>query len=384
MRFRLDSRTYEKEFLPVLGVGQFGEVFDLGQEHAAKIYHDKPEEFQLRKLMKLFDIGSSIAVDREVAKQVAMPLRPAIDTADDAIAGFSMNCFRGWIKLSKLTFAPQKGEYWRHEGFQFSDDTAIAAVFDLFAMLGALARSHIAIGDISLANILIDPRTGKPGFIDMDAVQFEDWESDSQGTEGYVDPSLLDADLNASGGYHFDAKTDVFALTVVSYFLVTGCNPFHLQVLPPVTSSEVLLRKKLSNLRLLIEGDACLHPHGMRLAPTNFLTFLKQRLDCIRRAKGRSGNDGELLYQHFVDVFVENGRENLLEVLEDDDARSPEHQMLAYLRTKEVIRELKTKYGLTGQVPTAARKRKPFIARDPRGFDSFLASRGIELGTMVS
>src|SRR5262249_36129242 len=163
-------------------------------------YHDKPEDFQLRKLMKLFDIGASIAVDREVAKQVAMPLRPAIDIADDAIAGFSMNCFRGWIKLSKLTFAAQKGEYWKHEGFQFSEQTAVGAIFELFAMLGALARSHIAIGDISLANILVDPKTGRPGFIDMDSVQFEDWESESQGTEGYVDPNLLDADLNASGG----------------------------------------------------------------------------------------------------------------------------------------------------------------------------------------
>jgi hypothetical protein len=122
----------------------------------------------------------------------------------------------------------------------------------------------------------------------------------------------------------------------------------------------------------------------MRLAPTPFLTYLKQRLDSVRRVKGKSGNDGELLYQHFVDVFVGDGRENLLEVLDDDDARSPEYQMLAYLRTKEVIRELKSKYGLTGQLPTAPRKRRVFVARDPRGFESFLASRKIELAAMVS
>jgi len=383
MRFRLNSRVFESENLPSLGLGQFGEVFDLGQSQAAKLYYDKPEEFQVRKLIKLFDIGTSIAVDRDIAEQVAMPLQPTIDADDDQVAGFSMNSFSGWTKLSKLTFDATRGAYWTQDGFQFTDDTAVAAVFDLFAILSALARRHIAIGDISLANILVNPVTAKPGFIDMDSVHFEDWESDSQGTDGYVDPNLLDADLNALGGLHFDAKTDVFALTVVSYFLVTGCNPFHLQVLPPVDRTS-LVRQRISNLRVVVEGTSCLQSQGLQLAQTPLLPHLRQRLESVRRVTGRSGRDGELLYEHFIDVFIKDNRENLLEGLSDDDSRNPEYRMLAHLRTKEVIRELKSKYGLTGSMPAAPKKQQPFLASDPRALKSFLECRRIDLSRMIS
>jgi serine/threonine protein kinase len=384
MHFRVDTKIYDRDSLPSLGQGTYGEAFDLGYDRAAKLYYQKPDEQQVRKLVKLFDIGASVTLDREVAQHCAMPLQPAVDTVDNAVAGFSMVCFQKWVKLSKLTYNLKVGGYWKHEGFQFTDETAVATIYDLFLVLSALARAHVAIGDISLANILIHPQSGKPGIIDLDSVQFDEWESDSLGTQGYVDPNLLDSDLNASSGYHFDSSTDVFALTVVAYYFLTGCNPYHLPVLPPVANQDVLFKKRLSNLRVLTRGQDCLRAHGLQLADGQLQSYLAQRLDSIRRIKGKSGSDGEILYKHFVDVFVEDLRENLLESLGDEDERNLEYRMLAHLRTKEVIKELKTKYGLTGQLPVMPKQRRPFVARDPRVFESFLACRGINLGNMVS
>lgn len=391
MKFLLDSSVFDTDSLPSLGNGSYGDVLDQGK-YAVKIYFDKPEGSQVRKLIKLFDLGKAIQIEQDSAQQVAMPLLPVMDCSDKAMAGFGMNRFPNGIKLSKLIFNLSTGQYWNHKGFQFDDETVVRAIFEMFSLLAVLARHHIAIGDISLANILVDPTTGKPGFIDMDSVQIENMESESLGTDGYVDPNIIDGDTNAAGGYHFDVKTDVFALTVVAFVLFVGTTPFFLHVDPPINERELAL-KRLSSLKVLVQGAGCLYAHGVRLVDSPLLENVQSRMGALRRVRGRSGKDGDLLYQHFVDVFIEDRRENLLEILPEEDSRSTdaETQRLRLLRSGEVLEDIRVKFGLEGKSQAAPsttfspaqRQTMPFIALDPREFIPFLEARGLNLSAMV-
>ncbi len=264
----------------------------------------------------------------------------------------------------------------------------MAAAFSLFQTLYTLSRKRLTIGDISAANILVNPADGTPGFIDLDAAHFQDWDSDSQGTLGYVDPRLLEAGLNSEGGYHFDSQSDVFALTAVCFYLVTGLMPFMLGVTPPMKEEEFLGRR-LSSLRVLLQGDGCLRDHGRRLSDSGVINHLERRMQALRTVRGISGQDGELLYQHFVQILIEDDRENLIERLSEGDRRNPISDLLANLRTKTVLDELDQKFRQQpreplGQLPVLAARTSPHIAPDPEVLRAFLATRAIDFDAMVA
>jgi len=398
MLIRVDKDTYEADKLPLLGTGSFGEIRDLGGSLAAKLYFDKPTDEATRKLIKLFDIGTSLSTDPQSEYTLSLPAALAIDVADDAVAGFSMTCLRNWVPLSTLGFRWRAGgEYDSEAGFRFDDASAVRAAFSLFRALSALERRHIAIGDISAANILVDPRNGAPGFIDMDSVRLEDWESESLGTEGYVDPHVLDSDLNSMGGYPFDARSDVFALTVVIFYLFTGKQPYVFGLNPP-RSVEDLAKLRISNFRVLVEGEGCLKAHGLSLTSSTDITELKSRIEALRRVPGKTGSDGEVLYQHFVSVFIRDERENPVESLPENDARNPTYAIsatLKALRAEETLADMDRKYGINRasavqpkaasiSIPRIARRNKPYLDGDPSAFGAFLRTRGIDYSALVA
>jgi len=395
-QFRVGDKTYQVNQLRHVDDGGSGSVYELGARKAVKIYYDKPSGPQTRKLIHLFDIGGRIGAQANGAA-IAMPLEAAIDPTDAAIAGFSMHFMESWLPLSLLNFDTREAHFRERSGFRFNDDSAVGAVFELFGLLAALEKHHIALGDISGKNILIDPQTGKPGLIDMDSVHFEDWESDSQGTPGYVDPHVFDGDLNAVGGYHFDSKSDVFAMTVVAFSLLVGLMPFNFAVHPPPKNKEEFARQRLSSFRIAVEGDACLRSLGLRLPDQDTIVFVQERLAEVRRVKGRSGQDGELLFEHFADVFVRDNRQNLIQLLPEQDNRSPVGAVFERLRTRAVLVDLGQKFADRPRPPAAvapqtqavrltaaARSAKPFLARDPVILGDFLNSRQIDIRAMVS
>ena len=393
MPFRVQSVTYDEATLRLLGAGSYGEVYELGEHYAAKLYYDRPDRAQTQKLTQLFDIGRALAADGRSAPTAAMPLRPAVDAADNGTVGFSMVHFRGWLGLSPLCFDLRSGGYRSEDGFRFSDTTAVAASYSLFQTLYALARQRLTIGDISAKNILVNPKDGTPAIIDLDSAHFQDWDSDSQGTLGYVDPRLFDAGLNSKGGYHFDSQSDVFALTAVCFVLLTGLMPFMFGVTPPMKEGE-FLQHRLSSLRVLLRGETCLQAVRRRLADRAVLDHLDRRMRALRSVKGASGTDGQRLYQHFVHVLVEDGRENLIEDLPNTDPRNPISELFTLLRTREVLDDLDEKYKqpepafvpatLTrDEVPVLLRSTSPQASRDPSQLGDFLAARAIELDAMV-
>jgi hypothetical protein len=157
MPFRVQAQTYDEKSLPLLGGGSFGEVYDLRNKSAAKIYYVRPDSDQTRKLTQLFDLGNALCADPQVMRTAAMPLQPATDTVDSALVGYSMPCFGGWPRLSALRYSRAQGTYQQAQGYRFNDETAVAAVFSLFSTLYSLARRRLTIGgrDLSILILLI-------------------------------------------------------------------------------------------------------------------------------------------------------------------------------------------------------------------------------------
>jgi serine/threonine protein kinase len=384
----VQTDLYDDSKLPELGQGTYGVVYNLGNKFAAKLYYDRPDDGQSRKLAQLIDLGNALDIDPAVALTAAMPLRPAQDPNDNGILGYSMRCFDGWQRFSALSYSADQRQYQQANGFRFNDSTAVKAIFGMFGTLHALARRRVTIGDISSANILVDTRTGTPGFIDLDSAHFQDWESGSVGTDGYVDPRLLEGDLNSLGGYHFDAQSDVFALTVAAFLLVTGIKPFFLPVSPPQKSDD-FLRNRISSLKILREGVGCLKRYGLSLADDAFVRAIGQRLDVIGKIPGASGKDGAYLCQHFFDVFVDDQRENLLELLPDNDQRNPIGAVLGVLRSKEALDELDEMFRRrTAAAPeiqvSVVGKTGIYRASDPKSFEQFISARNISFDMLVA
>lgn len=389
MQFRVDNRVYDDTQLAPLGSGSFGVVYDLGHDsRAAKIFHDPPTAEGVRKLTRLIDIRRSLERTPDIAENVALPRAAATLTTDGTLVGFSMKAFLGWIRLSKLGYQRTSGSYQQEAGFRFTDESAVASVYSMFRTLNALSSFHMTIGDISQANVFVNPTSCAAGFIDVDDSGVDEWnveecDSTSQGTEGYVDPRVLEGNQNAAGGYQFDAQSDIFALTVVAYRLTMGIMPFFMAVHPPTWKDEDFLRHRASNLKVLFEGDGCLSAHGKTLVDGTLPQFLHGRVEALRKVRGVSGADGHRLIEHFRQVFLANERSNLVDGLPDGDSRSPMYRSLVVMGTPWVIGDLEGKYGRGLSLsPTQRRPQAPEV--DPRPFNDFLSARGIDLSMMVS
>ena len=388
MRFLIDSGVYDSDQLSNIGIGSFASVYDIGRGVAAKIYHDPPTDEGVRKLTRLFDVSRSLQGVGTTSGSAALPESPAISVADAAVVGFAMKGFSDWLPLSALRFSRDAMDYKTEGRFKFTDTSAVSAIYAMFGVLNDFASRHLTIGDISAGNILVNPANAAPGFIDLDDSDFEEWDSSSLGTAGYVDPRLFEGNLNSAGGYDFDAQSDVFALTVVAYSLVMGVMPFSVPLRPATWKEEDFLRHRISNLRVLIEGDTCLRPHQKVLVEPELLKYLQGRVEAVRRVRGKSGADGNLLMEHFQQVFLAEQRLNLLDGLAVGDPRSSSYEMLTRTGTTRVLNTLQQQFGgrRTGStiVLPALQRRTGIARRDPRSFDAFLAARGITLDAMVS
>jgi len=325
-----------------------------------------------------------------------MPLAPAIEPTQDNLVGFSMRYFEKWLPLASLKYDPNARSFQRENGFQFTDNTAVQAIQRMFAVLAGLARRHIAIGDISMKNILIDPNTGSPGFIDLDSVHLEDFESASGGTEGYTDPYLLEMDANSEGGLNFDPKSDVFALTVVAFELLFGIMPHMVPTTPTLRNLDEYVKRGISLIRVLRQGTSFLTRERLQLADRDYVAYIKERIDELAKVAGPSGHDGETIIGHFEDVFINQQRENLIERLIGDEF-DPIDAILIRTGGQQAIVTLARIFGLPEKQPSAPKARTlaiemprstrrfvPFISRDPRSLAPFATLRGIDVQAMVS
>lgn len=396
MPFQINNNVYDEDELTYLGSGQFGEVYEIDSVSAAKIYSDEITDDQTNKLLKMCSSSSTLLTNYEVESSIAFPTALAVNTENQSISGFSMRNFGKSPKITSLSYDLNNKWFRENKGFQFTDETAIKAVFELFHILNTLASHRIVIGDISGGNILFNVTNRKPGFIDLDSAHFEDWESDSIGTEGYVDPSLLETDLNSVGGLNFDTKSDVYALTVLAFEFLVGVLPFQFGSVPDSTP-EKNAKNRLSSLRIIIEGERCLQPYNMRVVGWQMIQQISERIDIIRKIRGEGGKDGEIIYNHFVNIFLNDARDNLLENLPTDDLRNPTFSVIRGLRGEEVIKELELKFGGSfrktqkmapvrqDRTITVVKQQKASVkTKDPSSFGPFLKARDIDYTKMIS
>ncbi|MEQ1886553.1 MAG: hypothetical protein ABL967_15925 [Bryobacteraceae bacterium] len=397
MQFRIGKDAYDQDKLRFINAGSQGQVFDLGAgSKAAKIYWDNPTDGQRLKLIQLFDIGRDLDQDEKVGRSAALPLAPAIGLDKDDLVGFSMRNLDGWPELSSLTYDWQARTFKEANGFRYNDQTAFEAVERMFTVIARLARRHIAVGDIKLSNILIDPKTGNPSFIDMDSVNLEGLDSESGGTEGYTDPHLLELDANAEGGLYFDAKSDVFALTVVAFQLLVGIMPHMVPTHPPFNNLNEYAKRGISLIRVLRQGTGFLGGEKLQLASSERIDYLRERLDELKRIRGASGRDGEQLIEHFEDVFIWERRDNLIERLAGEEF-DPIETVLIRTGGREAIETIAATFGIPVpqatkptaptvalELPRRARRVGPYLAGDPRSLASFAALRGIDIEAMIS
>ena len=313
-RFRCPPRPqiYDTNRLSLLGLGTNGCVYELDKD-AVKLYHEDRTQAHIQTLNALIDIPARRK--QPFNQTAAIPLGHA-QSIDDEIIGYCMTLFR-WPGLPLLCYRPESSSFPTVQGFRFNDDTAVRAIISLFRTLIALSREGITIGDISAANILINPKNGIPGFIDLDAAYVRGVsrsESDSMGTPGYIDPRLLEISRNSRGGFHFDSDSDLFALTIASFFLFTGTLPFMMGLQPAHMREEDFLKRRLSSLRVAVKGTCCLSQYGCHLSPggKDCIDQITKRMESLKRVQGASKNHGQLLYDHFVDFLVNDKRTSAL------------------------------------------------------------------------
>lgn len=402
---RIGNDSFDIDKLLRLGSGQFGTVYELRTGQAAKRYYDDVVDQQRLKLLRMCASAPKLLQDPQLSNSIAIPVMLAMDSHNTTI-GYSMASMassangetRVWPKLIAFSYDPNSRRYRSHNGTSLDENTAVKLVFDLFIKLSALAKQHVVLGDISGGNVLYNPIDQTIGLIDIDSAHFEDWESESCGTEGYIDPQLLDQDRNSVGGLNFDSRSDVFSMTVLAFHLLVGTMPYFFSSDPPMKSHEERASQGLSLLRLVLEGDQCLRSAGVRLIHRDEVDYVRQRMQELRDIKGQSGQDGEIVYSHFVGIFVNDERENLVERLPENDSRDPVSLLLRRLRVPEIIADTKRKLGIPIQKSASGLPQLPAVLpagyvgtktgryydKDPSPFGPFLELRGIDYAGMIA
>lgn len=383
MNIRVGPNHYDPDRLVNLGAGTFGEVYLLNDGQALKVLYT-PSESDRRHIMELCTTAQVLNTASLNAGLISVPQQEAYELPANSVCGFTMAALvhragdqvQAWPSLTKYRFDLGSNTFRVHDGFAFDNGTATRALLQVFQLLLALESRRLVFCDLSGDNVLFDPISQKPGIIDTDSFKHQNSESKSLGSPGFVDPRLLDLGRSGVGGYHFDAKSDIYAATVLAYLLLMGVMPNSVPTNPPM-SPEDMARQRLSWGRYLSQGASPFAAAGHNVVQNQVTTMVAQRSKNLQDA-ARKFSDLSILLAHFDSIFVLGSRENPVLSLSHTDNRSPRAQPLDEINNDTVLEDLRVKYGLKQKRKAAPRQEQP----DPAHLKVFLAERGIRLAQL--
>lgn len=243
----------------------------------------------------------------------AFPQKNAMNYEDKTYAGFSMQDLGRWSMLEDFMFQDGKITNVSND-YVMSDDEAVELFYNMTYCVFSLHKQGIVLGDLNNRNILYDTDRKLPLFVDIDSAQVDDFVCDAS-SEEFLDPLIMRKRLDGSedkneGAYEYSTGSDIFALAVNIYQVMVGFHPafFYGNNKPRDTT-----RKKMFLLKLRYDKKF-LQQSGIELLNND---EHEKRLVEIQKKY-------PVLYQHFVDVFVNDQRNYFTETLPISDYRNPD------------------------------------------------------------
>ena len=394
MQLIIDGRRFDDPEFHASG-GE-GEIYTLDNSRVAKVYYEKLRTNDRRlKVLALCDSYANFTT-RHANQLIAFPEAPAYEIAVsfDTLVGFAMSRYE-FPTISDLGYDISSRTFNEASGARFNDTSALAFVFDIFGVVEQLHQARIVLGDVNPGNIMCETGQERPVFVDIDAAQIGGFPCEAT-HPNYNDPRLAGQGTGLSGTYTFDFGSDIFALAVVCFEFLVGVRPHYLFVNPP--QDDVTNKTRgVSSIRSFETGNHYLASLGLSYFDCKENDAIFRRLNQIKAMNPR-------LYAFFVDVFVNDHRENILFSLPIDDVRHPGHYFLVESGFKraiddearkrqridvtsrqgvtqravpdsgfrDVISSLVPKAVIAQSLPPAARKPNPTKRPDPAAFQSFL------------
>ena len=327
-----ENKAFDTDSTEPLDFGSEGTIYKLPDECLAvhvknqplvKIYAENLQNMAARQGKGVMLAGkySSFAAcfrnpDAFSAAQFAFPQHNAVYAATNEYAGFAMQDLGRCPKLEGFQY--EDGKITDCEtGAVMTDAEAVNLFYNMTYGIDILHRCKIVLGDLNDRNILYDTVRKMPLFVDIDSAQVEGYTCDAF-TPETLDPLItrkrLDGSSVRSGAYEYSENSDIFALAVIAYRVLTGYHPAFFRG-KGSRGTEGNTKAKLFLLRLLNNKDFA-RSSGIELLDNS---EHEQRLMQIKA-------DFPEVYAHFVDVFVHDKRTLITANLPLSDFRNPDYE----------------------------------------------------------
>lgn len=253
-----------------LAEGGEGIIYDYNKDMVAKMYLP-----HVRKDLKKQKVEAFISL----AKTTKIP-----DTVKLPIDVINLNAkFEGYLMGKVLNGEPV---YYLTKTkqlalFNFNNRDVLGVLINLWETAEKLFNNGIILGDVSGYNFLLDGR--KVFFIDTESWGIKNQFAPDAYTEMYTDPKAF----NAQGGITHSLESDLYALSVLSFELLTKIHPFGGTYIPDKTM-KIPDRAK--------QGLSILGNHDIKI-PNKIQAWTWM---------------SPYLIQEFIDIFEHNKRVSLL------------------------------------------------------------------------
>ena len=370
-----ENKAFDTDGANPIDLGSEGSIYELPNECLAvpvqnhplvKIYADNLQNMAVRqgKGMILADKYESFAAgfykpEEFGAEQFAFPQHNAVYADTNDYAGFSMRDLGRYPKLEGFQY--EDGQITDFEsGTVMTEQEAVELFYYMTYAVCIMHKSKIIVGDLNDRNILYNTDSKKPLFVDIDSAQVDDYTCDAY-TPEMLDPLItrkrLDGSGESSGAYEYSENSDIFALAVIAYRLLTGYHPAFFRGRGN-KGTEENTKAKLFLLRFLYDKN---------LAPASGIELLdnSEHEHRLMEIKAKFPE----IYAHFVDVFVNDKREYITAKLPVSDPRHPDYAdyqgiLIGYDPNEE------KEPACTPPAPTEHKKKRVKIRYDDRKGDS--------------
>lgn len=359
----LDTSQYPLNNL--IGTGGEGDVYQLSDSLAVKVYHaDRNSNERRLKVLALCNSYKN-NIKRFGGASFAFPHTAAyLDKKQlDCLCGFGMRFLGLWPKLVDISYDINNGNFRAHRQGQLNDNTAVQLIYKVFELVSSLHKARIILGDINPRNFLYNLDTHAPLVIDLDSAQVGLFRCLAWSPE-YIDPLIEVQGKNASGGYTYNFEADNFSLTCMLFEFIVGAHPYSVGTKPALKIPE---KKTLGVSYLSLLHSKGQFPSGIAHVARLIDDLVGKRLEYLRR-------NYTALYDFFVSTLMENKRASLVETLERSDPRHPAYIFFSRSGFPIALEEWKSRVrSARHQAPTPAQiRRKVGIDIPDSGFEDVI------------
>jgi len=287
MIITIDKNRYTLSDSDFIDSGKEATVYDLKNDSIVKILdEDFKSDNKIKKILALCDKSDYLSSIKGF-ENIAIPVYPAYDS--DTICGYSMAFFKDCKTINELAFDILESTY----SYDYITDTDLFKIIEkLFVTLQILHHQKIILGDINSNNILWNPKTNDVYIIDLDSAKVGEFYA-TMSTPDYLCPVVKRMGEDQNGGLSFSTSSDIYALTIICFEMLTGIHPCDIGVQPVLDKSEKM-EKGITYLSYHFQKKTTYQGH--KLFNKDSFAIISKRLDLIQKKSPR-------VYQHFINVF---------------------------------------------------------------------------------